>query len=38
MYLSEHEKTVSTFDKRDKIGYVNKNKTRNCQRRNTKQS
>jgi len=31
MYLREHNKTVSSFDNRDKIGYVNKNKTRNCQ-------
>lgn len=31
MYYRKHEKNVSSFDKNDKIGYVNKNKTRNCQ-------
>lgn len=31
MYYRKHEKNVSSFDENDKIGYVNKNKTRNCQ-------
>lgn len=31
MYYRKHEKNVNSFDKNDKIGYVNKNKTRNCQ-------
>lgn len=31
MYKRKHEKNVSSFDLEDTIGYVNKNKTRNCQ-------
>ena len=31
MYYRKHEKNVSSFDENDKIGYVNKNRTRNCQ-------
>ena len=31
MYYREHKKNVSSFDDKDVIGYVNKNKTRNCQ-------
>lgn len=31
MYYRKHEKNVSSFDENDKVGYVNKNKTRNCQ-------
>ena len=31
IYKRRHEKIVSSFDNDDKIGYVNKNKTRNCQ-------
>lgn len=31
MYYRQHEKSVSSFDQNDTIGYVNKNKTRNCQ-------
>ena len=30
-YYREHTMTVSSFDNEDKIGYTNKNKTRNCQ-------
>lgn len=30
-YYREHTMTVSSFDNEDKVGYVNKNKTRNCQ-------
>lgn len=31
MYYREHKKKVSSFDNQDVIGYVNKNRTRNCQ-------
>jgi len=31
MYYREHKKKVSSFDDKDLIGYVNKNRTRNCQ-------
>lgn len=31
MYHREHKKRVSSFDDKDVIGYVNKNKTRNSQ-------
>ena len=31
MYYRKHEKNVSSFDTNDTIGFVNKNKTRNCQ-------
>ena len=31
MYYRDHKKKVSSFDDKDVIGYVNKNKTRNCQ-------
>ena len=31
MYYRKHEMNVSSFDKEDIVGYVNKNKTRNCQ-------
>ena len=31
MYHRNHTKIVSSFDKDDTIGYVAKNKTRNCQ-------
>lgn len=31
MYYREHKKMVSSFDDKDVIGYVNKNKTRNSQ-------
>ena len=30
MYYRKHEMNVSSFDEQDIIGYVNKNKTRNC--------
>ena len=31
MYYRKHEMSVSSFDENDTVGYVNKNKTRNCQ-------
>lgn len=31
MYYRKHEMSVSSFDENDIVGYVNKNKTRNCQ-------
>jgi len=30
-YYRSHTKNVNSFDNNDMIGYVNKNKTRNCQ-------
>ena len=30
IYYREHRKNVSSFDDNDFIGYVNKNKTKNC--------
>ena len=30
-YHRNHIMTISSFDSEDKVGYVNKNKTRNCQ-------
>lgn len=29
MYYREHKKSVSSFDEKDTVGYVNKNKTSN---------
>lgn len=31
MYYRKHEMNVNSFDDKDTVGYVNKNKTRNCQ-------